>query len=92
MNCVGLLEGTGHEIRRRIYDPSGIAPTLCGLGCRGNTEPKVVVGAAMRGRYKADGRTEQKIELQNSGLSNAITTVQKDSLIIEIRRLNEREK
>lgn len=82
MNCVGLLEGTGHEIRRRIYATSGIAPTLCGLGCGGNTEPKVVVGAAMRGRYNSDSKTEQKIEVRDDELSNTITTVQKDSLVV----------
>lgn len=41
------------------------------------------IGAAMRGRYNESGKTEQKIELRNDELSNAITTVQKDSLVIE---------
>lgn len=40
---IGILEGTGHEIRRRVYDINGICPTLCGLGCGGNTEPKVLI-------------------------------------------------
>lgn len=43
----------------------------------------IAVGAAMRGRYNSDGKTEQRIEVRNDELSNAITTVQKDSLIIE---------
>jgi len=43
----------------------------------------IAVGAAMRGRYNSDGKTEQKIEVRDDELSNAITTVQKDSLIIE---------
>ena len=37
----------------------------------------------MRGRYKSDGKTEQKIEIRNDELSNAITTAQKDSLVVE---------
>ena len=37
----------------------------------------------MRGRYNSDGKIEQKIETRNDELSNAITTVQKDSLVIE---------
>lgn len=41
------------------------------------------VGAAMRGRYNAEGKTEQKIEIRDDEISNAITTVQKDSLVIE---------
>lgn len=78
-----MLEGNGHEIRRRVYDPEGVAPTLCGVGCGGNTEPKIIVGAAMRGRYNSDGKTEQQIEVREDELSNAITTVQKDSLVVE---------
>jgi len=42
----------------------------------------IVVGAAMRGRYNSDGKTEQKIEIRDDELSNAITTVTKDSLIV----------
>lgn len=37
----------------------------------------------MRGRYNSDGKTEQKIETRDDELSNAITTVQKDSLVVE---------
>ncbi len=32
------------------------------------------IGAAMRGRYNLGGKTEQKIEVRNDELSNAITT------------------
>ena len=39
---VGTLDGTGHEIRRRVYDENGLSPTLCGVGSGGNTEPKVL--------------------------------------------------
>ncbi len=42
----------------------------------------IIVGAAMRGRYNSDGKTEQKIEVRDDELSNAITTVQKDSLVV----------
>lgn len=41
------------------------------------------VGAAMRGRYNSDGKTEQQIEVRDDELSNTITTVQKDSLVVE---------
>lgn len=36
----------------------------------------------MRGRYNLDGNVEQKIEIRNDEISNAITTVQKDSLVV----------
>lgn len=39
----------------------------------------------MRGRYTSDGKTEQQIEIREDELSNAITTVQKDSLVVEKR-------
>lgn len=38
---------------------------------------------AMRGRYNSDGKTDQQIEIRNDEISNAITTVSKDSLIVE---------
>ena len=37
----------------------------------------------MRGRYNADGTTSQQIETRADEISNALTTVQKDSLVIE---------
>lgn len=37
----------------------------------------------MRGRYNSDGKTEQQIEVRDDELSNTITTVQKDSLVVE---------
>lgn len=66
-----------------MYSTDGICPTLCGIGSGGNTEPKIIVGAAMRGRYNSDGKIEQKIEVRDDELSNAITTVSKDSLVVE---------
>ena len=48
------------------------------------------IGAVMRGRYNSEGKNEQQIEVRNDELSNAITTVQKDSLVVEKRRWNPR--
>lgn len=44
----------------------------------------IAVGAAMRGRYQENGKTEQQIEIRDDELSNAITTTIKNSLIAEI--------
>ena len=41
----------------------------------------VPVGAAQRGRYADEGKTEQHIEVREDGKSNCLTTVQKDSLV-----------
>lgn len=40
-------------------------------------------GCAQRGRYQEDGTIQQKIEVRDDELSNAITIVQKDLLVIE---------
>ena len=37
----------------------------------------------MRGRYREDGKTEQHLELNSSDYCNALTTVQKDTLLLE---------
>lgn len=44
----------------------------------------IVTGGAIRGRYNEDGKTEQKLEVQHTGRANSITTVQKDSLCIQV--------
>ena len=58
-----------------------------GLSGRGSTgvrltKPKVVSGGAFRGRYDGD-KTQQKLELRKDKKSNAITTVNKDSIVVE---------
>lgn len=44
---------------------------------RNGTKIVEVYGAAMRGRYNSNGKTEQQIEIRDDEISNAITTVQK---------------
>ena len=49
--------------------------------------PYGVVICAMRGRYNKKGNVEQQIEIKkDNNLSNSITTVQKDNLILEIKK------
>lgn len=69
----------------RVYDSDGIACSITtnGGGIGGHTG-LYAVGAAMRGRYNADGKIEQQIEIRNDELSNAITTVSKDYMICMI--------
>lgn len=73
------------KINKKPQVTFGYAPTLVSE-FHGNL-PKVVEvrGAAMRGRYNSDGKTEQQIEVRDDELSNAITTVNKDSLVVEKR-------
>lgn len=39
--------------------------------------------AAIRGRYNEDGKIEQKLEQREDNITNTITTVQKDNVIVE---------
>lgn len=75
----------------RVYDESGLAPTI---GCMqgGNRQPMILdpVICASRGRNlenpksrKSGELTEQMIEVNTSGCSNTLTTVQKDNLVLE---------
>ena len=45
---------------------------------------KVAVGCAMRGRYNSENQIQQQIEVNNEEISNSITTVQKDSMVVEM--------
>jgi len=74
----------GHDILKRVYSPDGKSPTV--NTCQGgNREPKVVSGGAFRGRYIND-ETKQMLELRKDNKSNAITTVGKDSLVVNSYR------
>lgn len=70
----------------RVYASDGISPTLNTMQ-GGNRQPKIV---AQRGRYNADGKTEQQLEPRSDDISNTLTAVQKDNMVLDdvrIRRL-----
>ena len=89
------VDVNGHDILKRVYSPDGKSPTV--NTCQGgNREPKVVTGGAFRGRaYDNEGKrkdrdgssvanqTTQMLELRKDNKSNAITTVSKDSIVVE---------
>lgn len=76
---VGTLDIKGQDIIKRVYSSDGLSPTLTTME-GGNRQPKIV---ASRGRYNEDGTTEQHFEVQENGLTNTITTVQKDNYLLE---------
>lgn len=54
-------------------------------------QPKQIIdyqNGAIRGRYNENGNIEQQLELRDDGVTNTVTTVQKDNVLIEI---NEKE-
>lgn len=84
---VGNIVNTGNwdnPQRGRIYSKEGICPALNTCG-GGGLEPKIVepMIAASRGRNSDNGKTEQQLEINNSGCSNTITSVQKDNYVVE---------
>lgn len=75
----------------RVYDSNACSPTLniCGGG---NHEPKIIDATivAMRGRpienpniRQAGLPTKQRLELNEQGICNTLTTVQKDNMVLE---------
>jgi len=46
---------------------------------------KKYIACALRGRYRADGTTEQHLELNSAEYINSLTTVQKDYLVLEYK-------
>jgi len=77
----------GFDIIKRVYSEDGKSPTLTTMG-GGHREPKVAVkGGAIRGRYNDEGKTNQHLEIRKDTKSNAITTVQKDSIAVKEEEL-----
>lgn len=82
------------ESANRVYDSSGISPCINTCG-GGGLQPKVleekeIYCVASRGRNpnKPTDRTlgayvEQRLELNQDGISNTLTSVQKDSMVLE---------
>ena len=93
---VGIADLNGHDSIKRVYHPSGKAPTLTTMG-GGHREPKILCGA-WRGRYTVDGvrqdhkhsvkgMTEQRLEVRMDGKTNSLTTVQKDNVAVDVSEL-----
>ena len=92
IDMLGLLDIKGNECVRRVYSQNGISPTLTNMQ-GGNRQPKVLEDpyiVASRGRNpdnpssrKAGEHLEQRLETNKSGVSNCISTVQKDNYVVE---------
>lgn len=82
---IGAFEAALDKLYENItkYEARNIKEYI--FNVKGYTHTKdnyIAIGAAMRGRYTKNGRTEQRIEIRNDNISNTITTVQKDSLVV----------
>lgn len=71
----------------RVYSPDGKSVTICGQG--GGIGAKTGLYAvpyciASRGRYTGqNGKVEQHLEVRTDEKTNALTTVQKDNMVVE---------
>lgn len=98
INVVGNLDIKGMDVIKRVYSSEGVSPTLTTME-GGNRQPKVIednTPGAIRGRYDSEGKVKQQLELKDDGLTNTITTVQKDNVLLnnhtyKIRKLTPRE-
>lgn len=70
-----------------VYHEYGYSRTLTAVDYK--SPEMVLTNGAIRGRYNEEGKIEQKLELRNDGVTNTLTTVEKDNVIIEdTNRLN----
>lgn len=83
---VGRVEAiNGHDILKRVYGTDGAAPTIS--TCQGgNTEPKIVASRGRNPENPSDrtlgAPTVQRLEPRKDGLTNTITSVQKDNYVL----------
>lgn len=79
--CIGSLQA------HAAIKTNEVCTTLTSaMGMGGGQTPMILVNAipcASRGRYTEDGSTEQQLEIHNDGISNTITSVEKDNYVIE---------
>ena len=85
---LGNLNGfTGGNFAGNVYDDRCLSPALNTMG-GGGRQPMIIV--AMRGRNPQDPsdrrkgiHLEQRLEPNQEGICNTLTTVQKDNLVME---------
>lgn len=87
------VNGKQPSLQDRVYSSKGVMPAITTSFHPSILEPTKV---AQRGRYNEQGELEQKIEVGKDGISNALTTVQKDNYVLEssdeiIRKLTPKE-
>lgn len=96
---VGETDFGNNESSNRIYSGDGLSPTL-GTMQGGHQEPKIIepLICVSRGRNpnnpksrKSGEPTKQMIEVNTSGCSNTLTSVQKDNYVIESKGIVVRE-
>lgn len=85
-NCLGSLALNAYEMANRVYDPLYISPTIPCFHMDGEVKIliKEVKPAAIRGRDSVENKYEQKLELSNEDVANALTTVTSTPMLLEV--------
>jgi len=87
---VGTANLKGHDSIKRVYSDEGKAPTLTTMG-GGHREPKISIGRIVNRRLDENGVRKDnqlelpfttKVEVRKDDLSNCLTTVQKDNVVV----------
>lgn len=78
----GNLDIKGQDQIKRVYSAEGVSPTLSTMQ-GGNRQPKVII-VASRGRGE---NNEQHLEPRVDGVTNTITSVQKDNYVAQDYRI-----
>lgn len=85
------IKSSNYDKTNKIYNENGCSPTINTCG-GGNHEPKIIDATivALRGRpienpniRQAGLPTKQRLEINKESISNTLTTVQKDNLVLE---------
>jgi DNA-cytosine methyltransferase len=75
-----------------VYGIYGVSQTICagphGYGTGNIYDNREIYSAASRGRNNEDGGYDQHLEINNTDYSNALTTVPKDNLVVEVENEN----
>lgn len=79
----GAVTKIAYDEQNRMFRKDGTVGTLTTDGSSPKHNNRVVEIAAMRGRDTASDKTEQRLEKNGEGVTNALTTVQKDNLVCE---------
>ena len=81
IELAGKLDIKGHDQIKRVYKVGGVAPTLSTMQ-GGNREPKIAEPFAVASRGRGEHNV-QHLEPRKDGVTNTLTSVQKDNYIAE---------
>ena len=87
---VGTANLKGHDSIKRVYSEEGKSPTLTTMG-GGHREPKISMGRVVNRRLDEHGVRKDnqmdlsfttKVEVREDDVSNCLTTVEKDNVVV----------